>query len=43
MLVELGGWPVLEENWDDEKFSWQETVYALRDNHIFRHFVILRK
>jgi len=30
MLVELGGWPVLEENWDDEKFSWQETVYALR-------------
>ena len=29
-LRELGGWPVLEDNWDEEAFSWQETVYKLR-------------
>ena len=31
MLKEMGGWPILEgDNWDENKFSWIETVYTFR-------------
>ncbi|KAJ8668211.1 hypothetical protein QAD02_009874 [Eretmocerus hayati] len=31
ILKELGGWPVLEgDKWDEDNFSWKESVYKLR-------------
>ena len=31
ILREMGGWPVLEGvNWDENSFSWMETVYPFR-------------
>ena len=31
MLRELGGWPVLEKDWDASNFSWIESVYNFRE------------
>lgn len=30
MLKRLGGWPVLEENWDEGSFTWKDSVYKFR-------------
>ena len=30
ILKKMGGWPVLEEDWDEEAFSWIDTVYTFR-------------
>ena len=31
MLKKMGGWPVLEgDAWDENKFSWIDTVYTFR-------------
>lgn len=30
MLKKLGGWPVLEKNWDEGSFSWKDSVYRFR-------------
>ena len=32
LLQTLGGWPVLESDWDENTFSWDETNYKFRDN-----------
>lgn len=30
VLKRLGGWPVLEENWDEGSFDWRQSVYKFR-------------
>lgn len=37
LLKELGGWPVLEDNWDESNFDWLNTTAYLRrfNNDIF--------
>ncbi|XP_040578339.1 neprilysin-4 isoform X4 [Lepeophtheirus salmonis] len=30
LLKNLGGWPVLDENWNSDKFDWIETIAKLR-------------
>lgn len=30
VLKKLGGWPVLEDDFDEENFDWKETVYKFR-------------
>ncbi|XP_065215808.1 neprilysin-2 isoform X2 [Planococcus citri] len=30
MLKRLGGWPVLEANWDEGSFTWRDSVYKFR-------------
>lgn len=31
MLKSIGGWPVLEENWDEGNFlGWEKTILAFR-------------
>ncbi|KAE8748157.1 hypothetical protein FOCC_FOCC005160 [Frankliniella occidentalis] len=30
ILQKLGGWPVLEKDWSEEKFDWKEAVYKFR-------------
>ncbi|KAL1452805.1 hypothetical protein WDU94_007000 [Cyamophila willieti] len=33
MLQDLGGWPVLEgENWNEETFSWKDSVYKFHEH-----------
>ncbi|XP_026683285.1 neprilysin-2-like [Diaphorina citri] len=33
MLQDLGGWPVLEgQNWNEETFSWKDSVYKFHEN-----------
>ena len=32
LLQTLGGWPVLEAEWDESGFRWDETNYKFRDN-----------
>ena len=40
MLKTLGGWPVLEENWDETKFSWIDSTYRLRRNGYSTDYLI---
>lgn len=41
MLKELGGWPVLEgDSWDEENFSWIETVYKFREHGYSTDYLI---
>lgn len=44
LLKAIGGWPVLEENWEDSKFiGWDKTILAFRkyvnkyDDNIFNY------
>lgn len=30
MFKKLGGWPVLEDNWDEGSFTWRDSVYKFR-------------
>ena len=30
MLKKLGGWPVLEKDWNEGEFSWKDSVYKFR-------------
>ena len=30
VLQKLGGWPVLEKDWDESSFDWKEAVYKFR-------------
>lgn len=30
ILKTLGGWPVLEKDWNEEAFDWKETTYKFR-------------
>ena len=30
MVKKLGGWPVLEKDWNDGEFSWKDSVYKFR-------------
>ena len=39
LLTKLGGWPVLEEDWNEELFEWWETNYKFRESG---EFVIAR-
>ena len=39
LLTKLGGWPVLEEDWNEEQFEWWETNYRFRESG---EFVIAR-
>ena len=39
LLTKLGGWPVLEEDWNEELFEWWETNYRFRESG---EFVIAR-
>lgn len=32
MLKKFGGWPVLEDNWDESNFKWEELIYMFRKN-----------
>jgi len=32
LLKTFGGWPVLENNWDENSFKWDEMVYKFRRN-----------
>jgi len=41
MLKKMGGWPVLEgEAWDEEKFSWIDTVYTFRSHGYSTDYLI---
>ena len=40
MLKDLGGWPVLEENWDEDAFSWIDTVYTFREHGYSTDYLI---
>jgi len=41
MLHSMGGWPVLEgSSWDEESFSWVETVYKFRRNGYSTDYLI---
>lgn len=41
MLKKLGGWPVLEgDSWDEENFSWIDTVYKFRENGYSTDYLI---
>ena len=41
MLKEMGGWPVLEgSNWDEDKFSWIDTVYTFRNHGYSTDYLI---
>jgi hypothetical protein len=40
ILITLGGWPVISENWDEASWTWQKTVKDLEvkgfpTNYIF--------
>ena len=39
LLTKLGGWPVLEGDWNEELFEWWETNYRFRESG---EFVIAR-
>ena len=40
MLKNLGGWPVLEENWDETSFSWIDSTYKFRRNGYSTDYLI---
>lgn len=40
MLTELGGWPVLEEDWQEDQFSWIDTVYKFRERGYSTDYLI---
>ena len=35
LLTKLGGWPVLEEDWNEDLFEWWETNYKFRESGKF--------
>ena len=35
LLTKLGGWPVLEKDWNEELFEWWETNYKFRESGEF--------
>ena len=40
-VQEMGGWPVLEGvDWDEESFSWIETVYTFRQHGYSTDYLI---
>ena len=41
MLKKLGGWPVLEgDKWDEDNFTWIDTVYKFRENGYSTDYLI---
>lgn len=45
-LNKLGGWPVLEDKWNEDEFDWEEITYKLHrygfgSSYLFRLYVFL--
>ena len=32
ILKKFGGWPVLNDNWDENNFDWEQLIYIFREN-----------
>ena len=30
-INEFGGWPIINDSWDESNYSWIETVYKIQD------------
>lgn len=42
ILKKLGGWPLLEPNWDPTTFTWIESVYRFRKLGYSVSFLMLK-